>query len=75
MDETCNMESVYREDYGNWMQFACDRERFQRRINEMSIHIAPVLGVAHREKIFSERFRLLASSSIQDDENAKPLGG
>jgi len=41
---------------GTWHRCAIDRERFKRRIEEISHHIAPILTSAHRNKIFNLRF-------------------
>lgn len=67
------MEIAYREArIGIWEQLGRDRKRFEKKINEMSSVIAPVLGGAHRDKIFGERFHLPASSSIRgDNEHAR----
>jgi Phosphatase-1 catalytic subunit binding region. len=39
-----------------WETFACDRERFQRKIAELSNIINPVLNSSHRHKIYIQRF-------------------
>lgn len=37
---------------GNWLQAACDRDRFQRRVTEIENKISHVLSQEHRQKIF-----------------------
>lgn len=41
----------------NWLQIVADRFRFQRRINEMSETLSPVLTDEHRKKI-ADRIKL-----------------
>lgn len=41
---------------GPWEQFARDRDRFDRKIQELSKVLNPVLSNCHREKVYSERF-------------------
>lgn len=45
---------------GIWQNYALDRERFQRRIQEASSIISPVLGQLHRRRIV-ERNNLCGS--------------
>lgn len=42
---------------GKWEQLGRDRLRFEKRINELSRILTPILAAKHRQKIFSERFR------------------
>lgn len=51
---------------GKWEQVGRDRERFEKKINELGSIIAPVLAVTHREKIYNERFRPPASHEQND---------
>lgn len=41
---------------GHWHQIGWDRERFERRINNLADILSPILATDHRKKIFSERF-------------------
>ena len=38
-----------------WMRVACDHRRFQRRIQQLSLIIEPILHEIHRSKIYMER--------------------
>lgn len=42
---------------GKWDQIALDRGRFEKRINELSRILTPILATGHRQRIFDERFR------------------
>lgn len=42
---------------GHWHQIGWDRERFQKRINDLSDIVTPILIADHRQKIYAERFR------------------
>lgn len=39
---------------GHWSQLACDRGRFQKRINDIEKQISRVLNEDHRQKIFAK---------------------
>lgn len=41
---------------GKWEQMGRDRERFEKRINELSHILTPVLNAAYRQKIYEQRF-------------------
>lgn len=41
---------------GHWHQVGWDRERFERRINDLSEIVSPILAAEHRHKIYNERF-------------------
>lgn len=41
---------------GHWHQIGWDRERFKRRVNDLSEILSPVLAADHRQKIYTERF-------------------
>lgn len=41
---------------GKWEQMGRDRERFEKRINELSHILSPILKTDHRQKIYNERF-------------------
>lgn len=42
---------------GKWEQMGRDRERFEKRINELKRILSPILSVQHRQKIYEQRFR------------------
>lgn len=41
---------------GHWHQIGWDRERFQKRINDLGEIVTPILIADHRQKIYAERF-------------------
>lgn len=41
---------------GKWEQVGRDRERFEKKINELGAIITSVLTATHRDKIYNERF-------------------
>ncbi|XP_031632459.1 uncharacterized protein LOC116346518 [Contarinia nasturtii] len=41
---------------GKWEQMGRDRERFEKRINELSHILSPILKADHRQKIYKQRF-------------------
>lgn len=42
---------------GPWEQMVRDRGRFEKRINEVSRILSPILAEDHREKIYEQRFQ------------------
>lgn len=42
---------------GKWEQFARDRDRFERRINNLKEMLNDVLANDHRQKIYNQRFQ------------------
>lgn len=51
---------------GKWEQVGRDRERFDKKINDLGSIITPILATEHREKIFNERFRPAAAEEVDD---------
>jgi hypothetical protein len=41
---------------GYWEKVACDRFRFNMRIQNLAIILNPILNKTHRHRIFNERF-------------------
>lgn len=41
---------------GHWHQIGWDRERFHKRINDLSQIVTPILCANHRQRIYTERF-------------------
>lgn len=42
---------------GKWEQMGRDRERFEKRINEIDRILAPILSPDHRQSVYEQRFR------------------
>lgn len=41
---------------GQWEQMGRDRGRFEKRINDVSRILSPILAPDHRQKIYEQRF-------------------
>lgn len=41
---------------GQWEQMGRDRGRFEKRINDVSRILSPILAADHRQKIYEQRF-------------------
>lgn len=42
---------------GKWEQMGRDRERFEKRCNDVHRILAPILSAQHRRNIYEQRFR------------------
>lgn len=68
MHEIRAWKYAYREARkGQWEQVGRDRERFEKKIKDLSQTITPILATAHRQRIFDERFS--STASVQPEVN------
>nr|CAI5855152.1 unnamed protein product [Callosobruchus analis] len=42
---------------GPWEEYARDRDRFRKRVQDLENILTPVFNSKHRESVYSERFK------------------